>query len=98
MNTSFAYLAKDVDSLIGRKCTAAAPPMTVTSTDEVFETAETFLVSRHPTRSDLFPCITFPYEISDGGYFWLSCLKYSWLSPSSLAIKKIVFLIATTHG
>ena len=59
MNTSFAYLAKNVDSLIGRKCIAAAPPMTVTSTNEEFETGETFLVSRHPTRSDLFPCSLF---------------------------------------
>ena len=84
MNTSCAYSAKVFDSPIGRKCTTAAPSRTLTSTDGVFVTTESLLSSRHPTRSDFCPCFSFPEEDSSGGYFWFSCLKNSWRSPSLL--------------
>ena len=84
MNTSCAYSVKVFNSPTGRKCTTAAPSRTLTSTDGVFVTAESFLPSRHPTTSDFCPCFILPEEGSDGGYFCFLCLKNSWRSPSLL--------------
>jgi len=44
-----------------------------------FVTVESFIASM---RSDFFPCFSFPDEDSDCGYYWFSCLRKSWRSPS----------------
>ena len=55
MNTTSAYSAKVFDTPFGETCTT--PSMTVIFTCEVFVTAESLLVSMHPTRSD-FPHVS----------------------------------------
>ena len=46
-------------------------------TDGVVMMSESFVQSRHLTRSDFFPCFGFPDEDNDDGYCCFSCFKNS---------------------